>query len=171
MKLDRSGSREAGVTERVKLQVANYGTWWLFFFFFLLSHIHKPKQVLLSWSAHVKGCENATSPRGSGPHTLVRRGVASGCCRSAGGPGSRCRSWCCRGTRKSRESTLRFCVEKSRFKMVVKSVKILHLTVDHSIVCAAAVLWWSLGEFSPQQAVTVPCFWRLSHGIFLDLRV
>lgn len=52
-------------------------------------------------------CVRRTSPRGSGPHTLVLRGEASGCCKSAGGPGSRCRSWCCRGTRKSRGSRLR----------------------------------------------------------------
>lgn len=53
-------------------------------------------------------CVCYTSPRGSGPHTLVRHGAGSDCCRSAGGPGSRCRSWCCRETRKSRESMLRF---------------------------------------------------------------
>ena len=53
-------------------------------------------------------CAHYTSPRGSGPHTLVRRGEGSGCCRSAVGPGSRCRSWCCRETRRSRESRLRF---------------------------------------------------------------
>lgn len=57
-------------------------------------------------------CAHYTSPRGSGPHTLVRHGEGSGCCRSAVGPGSRCRSWCCRETRRSRVSRLRFYGDK-----------------------------------------------------------
>lgn len=81
------------------------------FSFFL--HAQKYGMFLL-YSLHVNECITTcvcvcyTSPRGSGPRILVRRGEGLGCCRSAAGPGSQCRSWCCRETRKSRESTLRF---------------------------------------------------------------
>lgn len=49
-----------------------------------------------------------TSPRGSGPRILVRRGEGSGCCTNADAPESQYRRWCCRETRKSRASTLHF---------------------------------------------------------------
>lgn len=50
-----------------------------------------------------------TFPPCSGPRTHALHAWAQGCCRSAAAPGSQCHKWCCRETRRSRESSLHSC--------------------------------------------------------------
>lgn len=176
------GGGEAGVTEKVKLQVANYGTWWLFFCSHTYTNQNKRCAALISacewmWE-HLNASQRYLSSRFWPTHTRPPwRGV--------GLLQERWRTWkpmpqlVLQGDQEVQGVHAPFLcrsVEKSRFKMVVKSVKILHLTINHLIGCAVVLQWrfWDVfvdGESSPRQAVTIPWFWQLSHGIFLDLRV